>query len=210
MRSIWGGDLGPKFCPNWRQLLLNLINALHYISNAKTPKLPTMYITGKLEISTLASNLSFFFVTKWCTDVKTRWVQQMKSGLSFQLCCCNFYCTFTKYTCRWGWDYPVHCSNSNRCHSMVLYNLINLHTRSVWETICNARASYASRIFGLKSCITPCYTWRLRIIPPSPPRIVTSHEGLRKFGFKARINNPPLPKLELLMEDLEILGLRLE
>ena len=18
MRSIWGGDLGPKFCPNWR------------------------------------------------------------------------------------------------------------------------------------------------------------------------------------------------
>ena len=48
-------------------------------------------------------------------------------------------------------------------------SLISLNTCSVRETTCDARASYDSRIFRPKSCITPCYTWKLRIIPPPPP-----------------------------------------
>ena len=37
-------------------------------------------------------------------------------------------------------------------------SLISLNTCSVRETTCDARASYDSRIFRPKSCITPCYT----------------------------------------------------
>ena len=41
-----------------------------------------------------------------------------------------------------------------------------------------------------------------------PSRIGTSHGGLRKFGFEAGTTSPS--GLELLMKDLESLGLRPE
>ena len=44
--------------------------------------------------------------------------------------------------------------------------------------------------------------------PPTLIRIGTSHGGLRKFGSEVGRTTPP-PELELLMEDLESLGLRL-
>ena len=115
-----------------------------------------MYITGKVEISTLKPVALLSFL--WQNDALT-WkqdealLQQMKASLSFQSCCCNFYCTLQS----------THVAGAEiiLCIAVTvtvvivwfinLYNLINLHTRSVWETICNARASYASRIFGSKS-----------------------------------------------------------
>ena len=104
---------------------------------------------------------------------------------------------------------------------MLVVQVISLHTHSVGETICDARASYAVRILCSKFFECPhssiCRMWCPEYPPPSrnencqrgwdfrfdliqntplPPKIKKKWSGLRTLSFRL-VQNPPPPPMKM-------------
>ena len=72
-----------------------------------------------------------------------------------------------------------------------LWNIISLHIRSMWETICDAWACWSGWNFGPNSAVYP-YSVEYPPPPPLPPPMKIVRESKSEY----RIPPPPL-KIEI-------------